>query len=151
MPLATSPRTEPNAPLRLVERWRGAWSVSRVPKVITAVVLAVALAGLVLALGAHAVIPAANKVSDELARSNRAARRAEPLIFDVKLRIGDGAELATGVLATHPTGLARLELRVALEELHRRIPDYRIEPGKTPRFSPGIREVQYLPLTWDAA
>ncbi len=47
--------------------------------------------------------------------------------------------------------LARLELRVALEELHRRIPDYRIEPGKTPRFSPGIREVQYLPLTWDTA
>jgi len=37
-----------SAPLRLVERWRGAWSVSRVPKVITAVVLAVALAGLVL-------------------------------------------------------------------------------------------------------
>jgi hypothetical protein len=73
--------------------------------------LGLALVGLVLALGAQAVIPAAEKVSDELARSNRAARRAEPLIFDVKLRIGDGAELATGVLATHPTGLARLELR----------------------------------------
>ena len=28
--------------------------------------------------------------------------------------------------------LARLELRVALEELHRRIPDYRITPGETP-------------------
>ncbi|MBW2268909.1 MAG: hypothetical protein JRH16_10040 [Deltaproteobacteria bacterium] len=74
-------------------------------------VLCIVLAGLLSASGAQAVIPAANKVSDELARTNRAAKRAEPLIFDVKLHIGDGAPLADGVLATHPTGLARLELR----------------------------------------
>jgi cytochrome P450 len=47
--------------------------------------------------------------------------------------------------------LARMELEVALEEWHRRIPDYAIQPGETPRYSPGIREVQYLPLVWDAA
>jgi cytochrome P450 len=45
--------------------------------------------------------------------------------------------------------LARMELQVALEEWHRRIPDYRIEPGETPRVSPGIREFMYLPLVWD--
>jgi len=45
--------------------------------------------------------------------------------------------------------LARMELKVALEEWHRRIPDYRIEPGETPRVSPGIREFMYLPLVWD--
>jgi len=45
--------------------------------------------------------------------------------------------------------LARMELQVALEEWHRRIPDYRIEPGQTPRVSPGIREFMYLPLVWD--
>ena len=44
--------------------------------------------------------------------------------------------------------LARMELRVALEEWHRRIPDYAIKPGETPRFSVGIREVMYLPLVW---
>ncbi len=44
--------------------------------------------------------------------------------------------------------LARMELRVALEEWHRRIPDYAIKPGETPRVSPGIREVTYLPLVW---
>jgi cytochrome P450 len=44
--------------------------------------------------------------------------------------------------------LARMELRVALEEWHRRVPHYRIEPGETPTYSPGIREVQYLPLVW---
>ncbi|MGH0036965.1 MAG: cytochrome P450 [Myxococcota bacterium] len=45
--------------------------------------------------------------------------------------------------------LARMELRVAMEVLNERIPDYRIKPGETPRYSPGIREVQYLPLVWD--
>jgi cytochrome P450 len=44
--------------------------------------------------------------------------------------------------------LARMELEVALEEWHRRIPDYAIEPGKQPTYSPGIREVRYLPLVW---
>jgi cytochrome P450 len=44
--------------------------------------------------------------------------------------------------------LARMELRVALEEWHRRVPNYRIKPGETPTYSPGIREVQYLPLVW---
>jgi cytochrome P450 len=47
--------------------------------------------------------------------------------------------------------LARMELAVAMQVWHERIPDYRIEPGKTPRYSPGIREVQYLPLVWDRA
>ncbi len=42
--------------------------------------------------------------------------------------------------------LARMELRVALEELHARIPDYAIKAGEEPRYSPAIREVQYLPL-----
>jgi cytochrome P450 len=47
--------------------------------------------------------------------------------------------------------LARVELAVAMQVWHERIPDYRIEAGKTPRYSPGIREVQYLPLVWDRA
>ena len=44
--------------------------------------------------------------------------------------------------------LARMEMRVALEEWHRRIPNYQIKQGETPTYSPGIREVQYLPLVW---
>lgn len=44
--------------------------------------------------------------------------------------------------------LARLEMRVALEEWHRRIPHYEIKPGEVAKYSPGIREVQYLPLVW---
>ena len=45
--------------------------------------------------------------------------------------------------------LARMELEVALEEWHRRIPTYAVKPGETPRYTPGIREVQYLPLVWE--
>ena len=44
--------------------------------------------------------------------------------------------------------LARMELRVALEEWHARIPSYGIEPGQTPTYSVGIREVKHLPLVW---
>ena len=41
-----------------------------------------------------------------------------------------------------------MELRVALEEFHARIPDYAIKPGETPVYSHFIREVSYLPLTF---
>lgn len=47
--------------------------------------------------------------------------------------------------------LARLELRVALEEWHRRIPDYQIADGAEVHCSPGIRQAQGLPLVWSPA
>jgi cytochrome P450 len=46
--------------------------------------------------------------------------------------------------------LARLELRVALEQLHERIPEYTIKPGEEPRYTFGIRAVEYLPLVFPA-
>jgi hypothetical protein len=62
---------------------------------------------------ARAGIPSAERIADAVAGTNRAAGRAEPLWLDVTLRIGEGEPVALGVLATHPTGLARLELRSA--------------------------------------
>lgn len=47
--------------------------------------------------------------------------------------------------------LARLELRIALEELHRRIPDYCIAEGAEIHFSPGIRQANHLPLVFTPA
>ncbi len=44
--------------------------------------------------------------------------------------------------------LARLELRVALEQLHERIPDYSIKPGEAPQYTMGIRAVEHLPLVF---
>jgi cytochrome P450 len=44
--------------------------------------------------------------------------------------------------------LARRELRVALREWHRRIPDYELEPGLELNFPPGLRTVSNLRLVW---
>ena len=44
--------------------------------------------------------------------------------------------------------LARMELRVALEEWHRRIPSYELKPGTTPQHSMGLRSVDNLELVW---
>jgi cytochrome P450 len=42
--------------------------------------------------------------------------------------------------------LARMELRVALREFHRRIPDYEIKPGTQLIYTAALRSVESLPL-----
>ncbi|MFM8303753.1 MAG: cytochrome P450, partial [Actinomycetota bacterium] len=44
--------------------------------------------------------------------------------------------------------LARMELRVAIEEFHKRIPDYRIQDDVELHFSPAIRQAVELRLEW---
>jgi cytochrome P450 len=44
--------------------------------------------------------------------------------------------------------LARLELRVALEEFHRRIPRYEVVEGADIHYSPGIRQADAIPLVF---
>lgn len=44
--------------------------------------------------------------------------------------------------------LARRELRVALREWHRRIPEYSLEPGLELRYPAGLRTVSNLRLVW---
>jgi cytochrome P450 len=44
--------------------------------------------------------------------------------------------------------LARMELRVALEEWHAAVPDYRLADGLRPLYSPDIRQVENLELVW---
>ena len=98
---------------------------------------------------------------EHVARHDEAVADHRRYIGHEELRRGDEAgferernkHLAFGggphrCLGSH---LARMELEVALKVWHERIPSYRIKPGETPRYSPGIREVQYLPLVWDRA
>ena len=59
------------------------------------------------------------------------------------LAFGAGHHLCLGA------HLARMELRIALEELHARIPDYRLPDGADVHFSTGIRQAHSLPLVWD--
>ena len=47
--------------------------------------------------------------------------------------------------------LARLELRVALREFHKRIPDYELAEGTVLEYTPGLRSLEYLPLVFDPA
>jgi cytochrome P450 len=44
--------------------------------------------------------------------------------------------------------LARLELRVAMREWHRRIPDYRVKDGARLVYTPAMRQLEALPLVW---
>ena len=82
------------------------------------------------------------------------AANVDPAEFDqsdtVDLERGKNRQIAFGsgphrCLGSH---LARLELSVAMHEWHKRIPEYSIKEGESPIYSVGIREVQYLPLTW---
>jgi cytochrome P450 len=47
--------------------------------------------------------------------------------------------------------LARMELRVALREWHRRIPEYRVEPGHTLVYTQNIRSIERFPLRFTPA
>lgn len=47
--------------------------------------------------------------------------------------------------------LARLELRVALREFHRRIPDYEIPPDVQLKYTRALRSVESLPLIFPVA
>ncbi|MHB8671396.1 MAG: cytochrome P450 [Acidimicrobiales bacterium] len=46
--------------------------------------------------------------------------------------------------------LARMELRVALRQLHARIPDYEIKPGSQLTYTPALRCVEHLELVFPA-
>ncbi|MGB7052900.1 MAG: cytochrome P450 [Acidimicrobiales bacterium] len=47
--------------------------------------------------------------------------------------------------------LARTELRIALREWHRRIPDYSIKPGTKLNYTFGLRQLDELPLVFGAS
>ena len=70
--------------------------------------------------------------------------------FEVRFDRDANPHVAFGVgvhrcLGSH---LARRELRVALREWHRRIPDYELVPGTELEYPPGLRSVQNLHLRW---
>jgi cytochrome P450 len=76
-----------------------------------------------------------------------------PDAYTVNLARQENKHLAFGggihrCLGSH---LARLELRVALREWHRRIPSYRMPEGFTPVYSGGLRSIEKLPLLFGEA
>jgi cytochrome P450 len=103
----------------------------------------VEVGGCPIAKGDHvmAIVGAANVDTTEVAdagevRWDREANR--------HLAFGGGVHRCLG------SHLARLELRVALREWHRRIPDYAIKPGVELEFTAGIRTLASFPMVLGA-
>jgi cytochrome P450 len=70
--------------------------------------------------------------------------------FDVRFDREENRHLGFGggvhrCLGSH---LARRELRIALREWHRRIPEYELKPGIELHYPPGLRSVENLELVW---
>lgn len=94
-------------------------------------------------------IPKGTLVSPLLASANTDERfweRADEVDFDREtnkhLAFGGGVHRCLG------SHLARMELRVTLEEWHRRIPNYRLAEGIELMYSQGLRQVENLELVW---
>ena len=88
------------------------------------------------------------------------AANRDPALFDrpdvVDLERRGTPHLTFGVGPHHCVGahLARLQLRVALEELHRRLPDHRLDPAADARVDPatiGAHDELHLVFTADGA
>lgn len=76
-------------------------------------------------------------------------RYADPLKVDFRRPASRHAAFGDGPHRCPGAGLARMELRVFLEEWLRRIPDFSIKPGATPRTSSGqVNGILHLPLVW---
>jgi cytochrome P450 len=95
------------------------------------------------------------KAGDRIALNYAAASRdpaacENPAVFDI--RRTDIVQTAFGVgvhrcLGSH---LARLELRVTIEEFLARIPEFELEPGTKPSYESGqLRTMKNLHLVWD--
>jgi cytochrome P450 len=97
------------------------------------------LGGVKIAAGEHvmALIASANTDEDDLTDA-----------FDVRFDREVNRHLAFGggvhrCLGSH---LARLELRVALREWHKRIPEYQLKPGHELIYTPAIRSLETFPM-----
>ena len=93
-------------------------------------------------------LKAGERILIPLAAANRDPERFENP-DDVDLTRDPNPHLAFGGGRHRCLGsnLARLELRIAFEELHRRFPDYRLDPAEPPhRHVSQVRMVERLPL-----
>ena len=101
---------------------------------------------------AGSTIPAGATVTCLLASANTdGAEFADPESVDFGRSANRHLAFGGGVHRCLGSHLARLEMRVALEELHARVPEYAVEAGETPIYTMGIRGVEYLPLVWQSA
>ncbi len=73
--------------------------------------LAMLTVGTLLASAAIAFIPAVERTMQEIAKVNRSSGRTQAIQLKLTMSVGDGGPIASGELISHPSGLARLEIR----------------------------------------
>jgi cytochrome P450 len=73
---------------------------------------------------------------------------SEPDTIDFEREENRHLAFGGGVHRCLGSHLARMELRVALEEWHRAIPEYRLQDGVTLLYTQGLRAVENLELVW---
>ncbi|MGH7734581.1 MAG: cytochrome P450, partial [Gemmatimonadales bacterium] len=136
--LATDESVIPSAVEELL-RWES--PVPAVPRVATE---DIEIAGCPIKAGEQVMLLLASANTDDA---------AHPGVEEVDLCRNPNPHLAFGggvhrCLGSH---LARVELRVALREFHRRIPDYELAPGTVLEYTSGLRSLHHLPLVFPTA
>lgn len=133
--LVDDPRLIPNA-IEEMLRWE-----SPVAGVVRITTEATEVAGCPIAAGKVVSVMLGSANTDE-----RFWERADEVDFDraVNRHIAFGG----GVHRCLGSNLARMELRVALEEWHAAIPDYRLAEGNVLLYTQGLRAIDNLELVW---
>lgn len=94
-------------------------------------------------------IPAGKQVVVLLASANTdEAFWDQPDEVDFHREVNKHLTFGGGVHRCLGSHLARLELRIALEEWHARIPEYSLPPDTVLDYTPGLRQIEHLPLVW---
>jgi cytochrome P450 len=93
---------------------------------------------------------AANRVVTVMLGSANTDERAWPDVDTIDFERPENRHIAFGGGAHRCLGshLARMELRVALEEWHQAVPDYSIKEGVDLLYSQGLRAIENLELVW---
>jgi cytochrome P450 len=74
----------------------------------------------------------------------------DPLVVDIERPSNRHIAFAAGRHRCLGSHLARLELRTAIDELHRRLARYWITEDEVPRYNhAGVRAAEYLPLSFE--
>ncbi len=95
-------------------------------------------------------IKAGDQLLLSLAAANRDERQfSDPEAFDIERSPNRHIAFGSGPHRCLGSHLARVELVVALEEIHRRIPDYRLDPADPPVWHPSqVRGVIRMPIVF---
>lgn len=135
--IATDPSVIPNAVEELL-RWE-----TPVPSAVRWAGVDATVGGCPVAAGNHVIV-------------NLSAANLDPAEFEDPMEVRFDREVnrhlafGGGIHRCLGSHLARKELRVALAEWHRRIPEYSLSPGYEVNYLPPLRYVPDLQLTWSA-